>query len=337
MTFTIESLKESDVEIAVNLFHRMVDELYAESQEAERLHFKDIYPVEEVRKRLSSKDCIYLIGKEDGKIVGFIFAWVSERVGNIYWLGVEEGHRKKGYGSKLLEETMKIFRDRGCYEAKLFTYPSEKVAYHLFQKHGFKETAFIDRRFFGVSIILMVRKITPIPEEHRSKKIVLAGEAGQGIKLMAHVLADILAKLGKEVSLNLVYDATVRGGNIRAEIMYSDDPIDVPFFEEADIGLQLAKTPDPSVRAKHVLIESSACNAECQKCELRCPASDRIPFEKLATEQFNSPIFVNMIALGRLLSKIGINIETVNFASEFPSQFLDENIKAIRYGYTYQD
>ncbi|MBU6391679.1 MAG: GNAT family N-acetyltransferase [Planctomycetota bacterium] len=337
MTFAIESLKESDVETAVNLFHRMVDELYAASLEAERLHFKDIYPVEEVKKRLSSKDCIYLIGKEDGKIVGFIFAWVSERVGNIYWLGVEEGHREKGYGSKLLEETMKIFRDRGCYEAKLFTYPSEKVAYHLFQKHGFKETAFIDRRFFGVSIILMVRKITPIPEEHRSKKIVLAGEAGQGIKLMAHVLADILAKLGKEVSLNLIYDATVRGGNIRAEIVYSDDPIDVPFFEEADIGLQLAKTPDPSVRAKHVLIESSACDAECQKCELRCPASDRIPFEKLATEQFNSPIFVNMIALGRLLSKIGINIETVNFASEFPSQFLDENIKAIRYGYTYQD
>lgn len=337
MTFAIESLKEYDVETAVNLFHSMVDELYTESQEAERLHFKDIYPVEEVKKRLSSKDCIYLIGKEDDEIVGFIFAWVSERVGNIYWLGVEEGHRKKGYGSKLLEETMKIFRDRGCYEAKLFTYPSEKVAYHLFQKHGFKETAFIARRFFGVSIILMVRKITPIPEEHRSKKIVLAGGAGQGIKLMAHVLADILAKLGKEVSLNLVYDAMVRGGNIRAEIVYSDDPIDVPFFEEADIGLQLAKTPDPAVRAKHVLIESSACNAECQKCELRCPASDRIPFEKLATEQFNSPIFVNMIALGRLLSKIGINIETVNFASEFPSQFLDENIKAIRYGYTYQD
>src|SRR5574337_522385 len=204
MTFTIENLREADVETTVNLFHCMVDELHAKSLEVERLHFKDIYPVEEVKKRLSNKDCIYLIGKEDGKIVGFIFAWVSERVGNIYWLGVEEGHREKGYGSKLLEETMKIFRDRGCYEAKLFTYPSEKVAYHLFQKHGFKEVAFIDRRFFGMGVILMVRKITPIPEEHRTKKIVMAGEAGQGIKLMAHALSNILAKLGKEVELSLV-------------------------------------------------------------------------------------------------------------------------------------
>ena len=122
-----------------------------------------------------------------------------------------------------------------------------------------------------------------------------------------------------------------------AEIVFSDEPIDVPLFEEADIGLQLSKTLDPTVHAKHVLVESSACNMECKKCELRCPVSDRIPFEKLAVEQFNNPIFVNMIALGRLLSKIGINIENINFASEFPPQFFDENVKAIRYGYTYQD
>ncbi len=183
----------------------------------------------------------------------------------------------------------------------------------------------------------MSLKTTPILENHRTKKIVLAGEAGQGIKLIAHALANIVAKLGKEVALNLVYDAAVRGGNIRAEMIYSDDSIDVPFFEEADIGLQLSKTPDPTIRAKYVLIEASACEEECKKCELRCPASDRVPFEKLAIEQFDSPIFVNMIALGKILSIIGINIETVSFTSEFPPQFLDENIKAIRYGYTYQD
>lgn len=61
----------------------------------------------------------------------------------------------------------------------------------------------------------MVKKITSIPGEHRTKKIILAGEAGQGIKLMAHILANILAKSGKEVALNLVYDAAVRSGNIK--------------------------------------------------------------------------------------------------------------------------
>lgn len=337
MIFTIENLKESDVDATVALFRNIIDELHAKSPEVERLHFKEMYPVEGVKKRLDDKDCIYLAGKEGEKVVSFLFAWSADCVGSIHWMGVAPEYRKKGYGDKLLAEAIRRFTNKGCYEVKLFTYSAEKSAYDLFQKHGFKETAFVDSRFFGVNIILMVRKISPVPEEHRLKKIVLAGEAGQGIKLMAHALANILAKLGKEISLNLVYDAAVRGGNIRAEIVYSNDPIDVPFFEEADIGLQLSKTLDPTVRAKLMLIESSACDAECKKCEIKCPASDRIPFEKLAVEQFSSPIFVNMIALGRLLSKIGINIEKVNFASEFPSQFLSENIKAIRYGYTYQD
>lgn len=337
MTFAIENLKESDAEATVALFRHIIDELHARSLEVERLHFKDMYPGEDVKKRLGDQDCIYLVGKEGDTVVSFLFAWISNGVGNIHWIGVAPEHRKKGYGDKLLEEAIKRFTEKGCYEAKLFTYPAEKAANDLFQKHGFKETAFVDSRFFGVNIILMVRKITSVPEEHRSKKIVLAGEAGQGIKLMAHALANILAKLGKEVALNLVYDAAVRGGNIHAEIVYSDAPIDVPFFEEADIGLQLSKTLNLAIRAKHMLIESSACDAECKRCEIKCPASDRIPFEKLAVEQFSSPIFVNMIALGRLLSKIGINIETVNFASEFPSQFLNENIEAIRYGYTYKD
>lgn len=337
MAFIVEKLRESEVDTAINLFYDMVDELHAKSAEDERLHFKESYTPKVVSERLHSKDYAYLVGKEDGKIVGFIFAWISDRVGHIHWMGVIRERRKHGYGEQILKEMIEIFREMGCYEAKLSAYISDKGAYHLFQKYGFKETAFVDQRYFGVSLILMVLKLTATPEEHRSKKIILVGEAGQGIKLIAHALSNIMTKLGKEVALNLIYDASVRGGNIRAEIVYSDEPIDVPFFEEADIGLQLSKTLDPTVRAKRMLIESSACDDECRRCELRCPASERIPFERMAAEQFNSPMFVNMIALGRLLSMIGINIEKINFDSEFPKQFLDDNIKAIRYGYTYQD
>ena len=338
MAFIVEKLKKSnDVDAAVNLFYDMVDELHARSAEDERLHFKESYNAKIVLERLDNKDYVYLVGKEDGKMVGFIFAWISDRIGHIHWMGVNKECRHHGYGDTILKEAIATFREMGCYEVKLSAHISDKGAYHLFQKCGFKEIAFVDQRFFGVSLILMVLKLTPSPEEYRSKKIVLVGEAGQGVKLIAHVLSNIMTKLGKEVALNLIYDAAVRGGNIRAEIVYSDEPIDMPFFEEADIGLQLSKKLDMTVRAKRMLIESSACDDECIRCELRCPASERVPFERMAAEHFNSPMFVNMIALGRLLSMIGINIEKINFDSEFPKQFLDDNLKAIRYGYTYQD
>lgn len=337
MTFIIEKLKENDIETVIDIYYRIVDELHSENPEVDRLHFRNIYTPEKIKKRVNNKNCVYLVCKENGNSIGFVFAWISQQVGNIFWLGIAPAHRRKGYGRKLLEETLHIFASRDCYKAKFFTYPFLKTAHHLFQKYGFNETAHIDKSFFGVGVVFMVKKITPIPEEHRTKKIILVGEAGQGIKLMAHILASILTNLGKEVALNLVYDAAVRGGNIKAEIIYSDEPIDVPFFEEADIGLQLSRIHDTAIKAKHILIESSACGTDCKKCDLRCPASNRIPFEKIATEHFSSPIFVNMIALGKLLQKIGINIELVNFDTVFPAQFFDENIRALRYGYTYQD
>ena len=95
MTLIIENLQESDVVAVVNLYHFIIDELHAKSLEVERLHFKDIYPVEEVKKRLDNKECVYLVGKEDGKVVGFVFAWVSEGVGNLHWMGLAPGYRKR--------------------------------------------------------------------------------------------------------------------------------------------------------------------------------------------------------------------------------------------------
>ena len=170
-----------------------------------------------------------------------------------------------------------------------------------------------------------------------AKKIIFAGEGGQGVKLMAHTLANILAKMGKEVSLNLVYGSAVRGGGITAELVYSDEKIDNPFFDKADLGVCLSRNKEWEINAKELLIEEAACDMECEGCDLICPVSDRIPFAKISTEEFQSPVFVNMIALGRLLSIIGINIETIDFQSEFPSRFLDENIRAVKYGYTYRD
>ncbi|KAA0243808.1 MAG: GNAT family N-acetyltransferase [Candidatus Brocadia sp.] len=102
------------------------------------MHFKDIYPVEEVKKRLNNKECVYLVGKEDGQVVGFVFAWVSEGGENLHWMGLAPGYRKKGYGEKLLMETIKRFMEKGCHEAKLFTYPSAKEAYHFFKSTGLK-------------------------------------------------------------------------------------------------------------------------------------------------------------------------------------------------------
>ncbi|KKN10410.1 hypothetical protein LCGC14_1036950 [marine sediment metagenome] len=171
MKYEIKKLEEREVVKAVELFNAIVDELHADSPVTERSHYKETYPVEEVKERLSNKDNVYLVGKLGKEIVSFMFAWASDGVGNIYWLGVKPKYRKKGYARKLMDETIKQFTKKSCHEARVFSYPKEKGAHKLFKSFGFEEKSFIDKQFFGISIILMERKLAPVPIKKIAKKM----------------------------------------------------------------------------------------------------------------------------------------------------------------------
>ena len=332
MKYEIKRLEEHEVKDTIKLFRSIIDELHADRSKVERSHYKATHPVNKVKKQLNDKDSVYLIGKLGNEIISFMFALVSDGIGNIHWSGVKAEHRKEGYAKLLLDKTIKVFIKKSCHEARVFIYPEAKGAQKLFQDFDFEEKSFIDEQFFGVGIILMEKTLAPVPLKKVAKKIVLTGEAGQGIKLMAHTLGNILAKMGKEVSLNIIYGAAVRGGEITAELIYSDEKIETPFFDKADIGVCLSKNKKEMINAKELIVEATAYDSD-----LLHPIPDIMPFAKIAMDQFHSHVFVNMIALGRLLSIIGIKIEKVDFESEFQSRFLEENTRAVKFGYTYQD
>jgi Pyruvate:ferredoxin oxidoreductase and related 2-oxoacid:ferredoxin oxidoreductases, gamma subunit len=332
MKYEIKKLEEREVKDTLTLFRSIVDELHADSSKVERSHYKSTHPANKVKKQLHDKDSVYLIGKLEDEIISFMFALVADGVGNIHWSGVKAEHRKEGYAKLLLEKTINIFKKKSCHEARVFIYPEAESAHKLFKSFDFEEKSYIDEQFFGVSIILMEKPLAPVPLKKIAKKVILTGEAGQGIKLMAHTLGNILAKMGKEVSLNIIYGAAVRGGEITAELIYSDEKIETPFFEKADLGVCLSKSRKGMVNAKELIVEATAYDSD-----LIHPIPDVMPFAQIAMDQFHSHVFVNMIALGRLLSIIGIKIEKVDFESEFQSRFLEENTRAVKFGYTYQD
>ena len=170
------------------------------------------------------------------------------------------------------------------------------------------------------------------------KKIKLTGTGGQGIKLLGHVLGNILAELDFNVSLNFEFDTSVRGGSISADLVYSDEEIENPIIDEADILLQLGGSqPDAMrIRAKERIIEKKICNVECTKCDIKC-AGKQIPFYDVANKKFGSGIYMNMLALGIILKHIGINPEKVNLKKGLPERYIEKNIEAIKYGYTYSD
>jgi 2-oxoglutarate ferredoxin oxidoreductase subunit gamma len=169
------------------------------------------------------------------------------------------------------------------------------------------------------------------------KTIKLIGSGGQGIKLLGHVLGNVLSELGYHVSLNFEFDTSVRGGSVSADLIYSDEKVENPVIDEIDILLVLEGQSElKKTKAKEVIVEKSICDSECVKCDIRCEGM-QIPFYDVANKKFGSPIYMNMLALGIILKHIGINPEKVNLKNGLPAKYIEQNIEAIKYGYTYND
>lgn len=164
-----------------------------------------------------------------------------------------------------------------------------------------------------------------------SKKIIMVGEGGQGVKLLANVLAQILTEMDKFVTLTYSYDAAVRGGNITAYLIFDDEKIDNPLIDTADILLMLSEVPGFS--AKKMIVETSIFKRGDEE-----RAEDEVitmPLITIASEEFGSPVFVNMVALGQLLKQLDVDIAGIDFKGVLPAKFIDKNIEAIKHGYSW--
>ena len=72
-------------------------------------------------------------------------------------------------------------------------------------------------------------------------------------------------------------------------------------------------------------------------CSMECKTHNQFNFASDAVSKFGGKVFINMIALGRILKYIGINIMLINIEDLLPPKFIDKNIEAIKYGFSFRD
>jgi Pyruvate/2-oxoacid:ferredoxin oxidoreductase gamma subunit len=156
-----------------------------------------------------------------------------------------------------------------------------------------------------------------------STKIALDGVGGQGVRVIAGVMGNLLARMGKQVTILFDYDSSVRGSMSDAFVIFDDAPIANPVVEEADIMLKLADKGHLRIRGRKVVTDLG----------LNVPGAEQIPFASLGSEHFGKELFGNMIALGRLLRLAEIEFDETAIRESLPKRFLDENVAAIRFGY----
>ncbi|MGH9348670.1 MAG: GNAT family N-acetyltransferase [Vicinamibacterales bacterium] len=97
---------------------------------------------------LREPDVIVLVAERDGIVVGYVYAgleprsWqeLREAAGFIHDIVVDEGSRRHGVASALVEAAVAWLRERGAPRVMLWTAEKNEGAQRLFAKLGFRRT-----------------------------------------------------------------------------------------------------------------------------------------------------------------------------------------------------
>jgi len=98
---------------------------------------------------------ITLVAVEDDSVVGIAQGRVDwSRLSTLGFLGVDEGHRRKGIARALVERFMEESRNRDAAKVTLFTSPTLRPAVKLYAEMGFVPEGFLSRHRLGVDMIV---------------------------------------------------------------------------------------------------------------------------------------------------------------------------------------
>jgi Pyruvate/2-oxoacid:ferredoxin oxidoreductase gamma subunit/GNAT superfamily N-acetyltransferase len=332
----IRKAKPDDCKAINTLMGRLIDEIYAHESEKVRNMLKTNFTRDALKELCAEEQAHLYVVVMDRKIVAFLLGWLFQNVFTVYWMYCRKEYRGKGIAKELLESIEDELKQEGCYKIEMYTYAEHNLFLDFCTKLGFKKGTLIKKGMFGFKIRNIYKYIGDCSDEDKIKKIKIIGEAGQGVKLMSYTLASILSQLGNEVSLNLEYDSAVRSGVISADLIYSEKKIENPIIDEADMLIKFTKTRD-WFPARNLVIDESLCGTKNLACSIYSQKGVEYGFENVAISKFGSKIFINMIALGRILRFIGVNIMLINIEKLLPPKSVEKNLSAIKYGFNFRD
>lgn len=175
-----------------------------------------------------------------------------------------------------------------------------------------------------------------------TKKILLAGEGGQGIQTIAKAIGEAAANSNKNVAYIPIFGVEQRGTPSISLITLSNTKIHYPRFDIADITVILRSRAIQAVEGyisphTDVLFDSSTVSSN--KLPRRAIKQFAVPATKIASEKYHPKSF-NMIILGVLAKELELSKDKVweKAAHTLGDKLKDPEIKkmnhdAFEYGY----
>ena len=130
---TVRLMTESDVSAAAALEAACFSEPWSEKSFLDALH---------------NENTLYLAAEEDGRFIGMCGLWQSLDEADVMNVAVDPALRGRGVAAALMEELMRLGRERGITAFSLEVRSSNQPAIGLYQKCGFV-TEGVRRNFYA--------------------------------------------------------------------------------------------------------------------------------------------------------------------------------------------
>ena len=143
-TLRVRRADETEIPVLLMLAEEFMSEVEATREKR----------MEILRKALRNPDYALVVAELNGETVGFIDQWIihdfahGAKLSYIQNLYITTKHRKKGIGSRLLDEIIRSAEHKGVLEIHVVTEFKNKPAISLYRKHGFVEESLqLEREF----------------------------------------------------------------------------------------------------------------------------------------------------------------------------------------------
>ena len=168
------------------------------------------------------------------------------------------------------------------------------------------------------------------------KEIILSGSGGQGLILAGIVLAEAALLAGLRAVQTQSYGPEARGGASRSEVIISDEEIDYPKVERADLLLAMnQESCDKFIGA----VKETGLAVVDSTYVLKLPAAAvrivSLPVTQMTKERLGKIIVANMAALGALahfLEEVPFKLVEQALVQRVPRGTEEINREAFRLG-----
>jgi len=91
---------------------------------------------DEIAKILKRNSDLFLIGKEDGKVVAVVIGAFDGRRGYVHHLAIDPDYQKKRYGKMMIDKLIERFRKKKVHKVHLFIEKHNKEVVDFYKKLG---------------------------------------------------------------------------------------------------------------------------------------------------------------------------------------------------------